>query len=1790
MASFRVPGVDDPSIQPTALAAAVPEVAAGRSIRVEAGRASGTFADISTEFAEVELTGGARLWTSAEQLGTDFGTRGARDGGSPVLSVVLPSARRSRDGGDSLAIQAIRTFEVQIAGAIADFIRTRVENGKERGGRLQQCVTPTAAAFATPKRLNGTAPVLVFLHGTASSTEGSFGGLWEAVGANRILRIDNPGARINHLFEFYDGRVLAFEHRSLSESPIVNAAALAAQLADVVPGNAELHLVSHSRGGLIGELLCRGMRQKAAPFDRFDLDLFADENRRSDLAGLRALGRVLAEQRYRISRFVRVACPAAGTTLADGRLDRYVSMLVNVAGKVTGLAADPTYKALTSLLAAVLKERTRPESLPGLEAMMPVSPLSQLVNRADVVTSADLHVLGGDLAIRGLWSALGALATDFYYQEDHDLVVNTPSMLRGTPRSQPVKYWIDTDGDVTHFNYFHRADTARRLEDVLTSGKADFHELEALPHEVAADSYQKRDGARLPLLFVLPGFMGSHLLVNGERIWADTARLARGGFKTLAEARSPEPDALVGAYAGLVQYLSATHDVVPFPYDWRLSAQENGARLARAIEQRIDDADAPQPIRILTHGAGGLVFEAMLSDPRGRAVWTRVCAHPAARAVLLGHPFGGAAAADLALLGRGPLIEGLAAIDLVHDAADLRAMFARFPGVRELAIASDTGKSAARRAAASTPFDPARVAIVVGSAAATPVALRIENGEPVLDTTSDGDGYARWEAIPELLRRQVQVAAVDHGGLVTAEEMRAAIVELLTTGRSPRLGALATAPSRGVTERGLPLRKLPMVPGDAELVAAGLGVQPPRRAPRRTPKVRVRVVHGNLSRASSPVVVGHYAQDVFANAEAYLDRQLNGRLRHRHEMRRYPEAIGAVAVEVQSEDAPTGEHPGAIVVGLGVVGELTPGSLMQTLEEGLTAYGADLAAARIQSRQAREARDAEGEAEASSLPAANADPLLSTPVTSLLVGSGEAGLSLRDCLHALLRGIQGANTRLEAPTIAARAAKEPPPLLRSRIETVDVMELFEDRAVEALRTLMVLSRDVEFAEYFEMAPVLVIGEEGRQRVSFEEQATWWQRLRVTEQDASIDPKFPTRRMVLKFEAYSDRARIDAFAVNSQRELANAFIGDAMATTAANEKLGRALFEMLVPNAIKERAPDRRDTVLLLDAAAAAVPWELLEDGLQRDRRAPRPMAIQAGLIRQLVDEHGRAQARPATGQGALVIGNPPVADSRFSPLPGAEEEARIVAAQLGEHERYAVRALIGGETTPTAILAALHEGPWRILHLAVHGVFDFPAVAESDRAREEPTEGPSRTVTGAVIGRHVYLEPADFNQMRYVPELVFLNCCHGGNTTGDLHTPRYPDLAANLATQFIRMGARAVVAAGWAVDDAAAQAFAQALYAELLNGEPFGNACATARREIHRRFPHVNTWGAYQCYGDPEFSLRRDGDGNESRALLCGRELIVEAEALASWAKVADDPEIPLVRQRLDTLVSGANEAWLRDARVLAALGLAYGELREFNLAIHYLTRANQAPKATLSLAALEQLANFQGRLAEHTWRDTPPKQRTRALRKEVDALFDGAKHRLTQLVALSPESAECHSLLGGLEKRRAMTLQGALMKKALGETARHYREAYRLKDEQRAADAFYPFSNLVVASLGQSWLAGTARGRGNAAAALSADVTTLRNLRREKEKTNATDYWSLIFLAESALLEALDAGTYVANRRPLLAAYRRAQRRGGSRRELDSAVTQIRCLALIASQSPRPADRKAMAFLDQFAAEVAKG
>jgi hypothetical protein len=185
--------------------------------------------------------------------------------------------------------------------------------------------------------------------------------------------------------------------------------------------------------------------------------------------------------------------------------------------------------------------------------------------------------------------------------------------------------------------------------------------------------------------------------------------------------------------------------------------------------------------------------------------------------------------------------------------------------------------------------------------------------------------------------------------------------------------------------------------------------------------ISVSVVHGDLRQADFPIAVGHYRGDVIVHAEAALDTALGGALRHRFDLGIYPGDIGT------SEIILDGVHPpGAIVVGLGPVGELTPERLRQVFAKALRRY-----------------------ALASLEDGANADKPRSAAFSALLIGTdGGAFGGLADSINSVIRSAIDANRSLTHSALADRVW----------IDKIEFVELYEDIAIRAARVVAELAR------------------------------------------------------------------------------------------------------------------------------------------------------------------------------------------------------------------------------------------------------------------------------------------------------------------------------------------------------------------------------------------------------------------------------------------------------------------------------------------------------------------------------------------------------------------------------------------------------------------------------------------------------------------------------------------------------------------------------------------------------------
>ncbi|MBX9630568.1 MAG: CHAT domain-containing protein [Burkholderiales bacterium] len=1748
---------------------------------------------LANDIIEIEFDGGVRLWMSGEDYkeqflkGTSRDVRAAGPIAPPATLQVLPSGMQSR-GPIGWVVKALRVFGIDLGEKTAQKIAHSVDTkatAKRPGLGLYACGIRYDTFFLgapQPGWGKDSQPILLFLHGTASSTWGSFGELWSPARA----------AERTALAKLYDDRVAAFEHASLSQSPIENAR----DLVKALPKGARLHVVSHSRGGLVGELLCRANRVGGTAFEATELEAYGaaldarakalKEPSAKDrhLAALKELNELLRQKQIVVERFVRVACPALGTTLASGRLDRWLSVIGSVCS--AALPDTPLSDWLSDIgdfIGSVISEKTDPATLPGLEAMMPDSGLIRLVNWPAAEVSGDLAVIAGDIAPDAWWAKLLVWVTDRFYDGEHDLVVNTASMSGGAKRTEQALLSFHQGAAVNHFNYFQNADSAARLVLAL-EGKASvdngFKPLVAPTAPIARALVLKPKPGPRPVVFLLPGIMGSELMVKKSTVWVDLPKLMFGGLAKLgvgaADVQPRQP--VVRYYGDLSRYLESSHKVIDFAFDWRLPPEAEAKRLAQAVSDELAAAqNAGQPIRLLAHSMGGLIARTMIANHPN--VWVDMCKRPGARLVMLGTPNGGSHAINEMIVGQSSTMKGLAILDLKHDLRELLEIVTQFPGVLAMlpkdlredyfdpavwakyaahagggwVVPPAKGLTDARRFRDTMDralVDPEHMVYVAGTSDATPAAMRFDEatGRIEILATTQGDGRVTWDSgIPPGVPTWYMNA--EHGDLSAYAPAFPAIQELLETGKTTRL---PTAPkvSRGVPALfPMPRDTDAVYPSEEVLTATMLGAKPRKRQaakPVETP-VSVSVLHADLAYAKYPVAVGHYTGDTIISAEKALDNALGNALSRRQQLGLYPGPIGTSAIFANPNLArdPTASPRGAIVIGLGTAGQLTAATVARVFRHGLLEHVLAVGQNRLAGAAGSTAAQTKFE------------------VSALLIGTGAGGISVADCVYALLKGVASANEALSGAGQIERFA------------TLEIVELFEDRAIQGIKAMQELRRNPDIDQAFVFNDKVQSASGGLRRVSFDEPAGWWHRIQVLGGGKDGEPGDGT----LRFSSVTRRARAEVQLQRTQLKLVDEFVEQAIRQTSDNELVARTLFELLLPNELKDQAPDQDNTVLLLDEESARYPWELLRDPLNPGRK---PNVVEHGVLRQLESFEYRETVRIVTENAALVVGDPV---SSFPPLPGAQHEAEAVARVL-RAKGTVVEELIN--PTASAVLQSLYQQPYRILHLAGHGVYRYllPGALDCDACGQQLPEGQLQQridegdrITGMVIGDNAFLTPLEVRQMRRVPELVFINCCHLGHIEGEApdearHNLRrdFHKIAANVSTEFIRMGVRAVIAAGWAVDDAAASVFAKRFYEEMLAGAPFGAAVRAAREEAYDAAPHLNTWGAYQCYGDPDYRLERDGGGFGGSASMnrhaSASEAVTALDNLASRLSLsANDPKVD--RDRLEELIESLKtQGYLSDPSVLAAAGRAHGQAEQFDAAIDYLRSALSVDNCTADSNDIETLANLEARYAVPVWESGDA---TRAM-----LLIDAAIERIEDLMRVaSPdelaEGAPLHeragansdrlALLGSAYKRKARISAGTERDKLLARSLDCYRRAYH------KAPAPYPLLNALTLELASGWQ----RSAGLPAARLKAIESEALRLEVELETAASTDrrFWTAATLSEAALVAALcHPGIDAAALDRARNRYRDAAKRG-SPRQLRSALDQIDILIHLADKKP---------------------
>ena len=1476
-------------------------------------------------------------------------------------------------------------------------------------------------------------PFLLFLHGTNSSTGGSFGEL--------------AGTELwKYIFKSYEQNVLAFQHETLTKSPLQNVAELVKQL----PSNAVLHLISHSRGGLVGDILSRFCidDENNAGFSAEEINYLKKEGRDEDVKYSKAIKDALKTKNIAVQKFIRVACPASGTTLASDRLDNFFNVTFNLIGLAIGGSANPIYNSFKNLLASVVDCKEDIGVLPGLEAMNPDSPFIKVLNypRPAAAIDSPLAVISGNSRVNVSFKALVVLASKLFFDSKNDLVVNTASMYNGTKRLKMVQYFFDEGVTVDHFHYFKNPKTNAALLDALrTNDNAlipGFVKLETGASMLAdRNAILKLDGGQVfkntvtgkrPIAVLLPGIMGSNLSKNGKLVWINYFRFLGGELNDLriSEKGVDAPSLIKTSYKKLADHLSTNYDVVTFAFDWRQQLND----CAKLLNDKINELMTyGQPIKLIGHSMGGvLVRDFILTHPD---TWQRLNGSNGFRLLFLGSPLGGSFRIPYVLYGKDPIIDKIAKIDIFHSKKQLLEIFSNFPGLLSLLPLTDDDqndfakeetwkKMSKANGDAAWPIpakkqldtfkayrdfinekvkdiDYSNAVYIAGRDKSTPSGYEIdENNNLVFFSTAAGDQSVTWETgIPKKMieNNSVYYSDASHGALSNDPSLFKSIDEILEHGST-----LLLKKTKPVI-RGAELQFRTPAVNDFDISAEGventiLGLGEEKVTEAGEMPIRVSISNGDLKYSSYPLLAGHFINDGILYAERAIDYNLRGVLTERYQLGLYPGEIGTSEVVITHQK----DFNGAIIVGLGDPGSLTAYQLTQSVEQGVAKYLLYL------NNQAPHIADGVG--------------IQQVGVSSLAIACSYGGLSVEKSIRAIVMGVQNANTKIRQT-------------LREGAKTVthlEFIEQYQDRALGCLYVLNEIEKEDDYTVniVFEKKRIKkLLG--SRERLPLDNTDEWWTRINVKLKEYEIRS---AKIKGMQFNISTGGAREEQRDLFTSREMIQELINDLSGNNQWTPQLAKTIFELLVPNDFKEQLKKQANINWIVDKDTASYPWELLQDSTHNAK----PLCINAGMVRQLATSDYRMKINSVTKDSALIISDPDL-KGFANQLQGALQEGELVNEILSSTD-FSTTKISRGSVSD--IIQALFSDDYKIIHLAGHGVFN-----------DDPSKG-----SGMLIGDNVFLSTREISQMSSVPELVFVNCCYLGKTDGaaeNLYRNRFK-LAANIGTQLIENGVKVVIAAGWAVDDAAALEFTNTFYQCMFDGDEFGQAVMQARQVIYEKYKYTNTWGAYQCYGDQFYTLRRGYKKQPQKEFVIAREAEIELSNLLNKLEITGyTTEAHLAE--LNAISTAVDKATIRNGEITELEALIYGGLCMYEQAMIKYESLLKMENASFSFSAMEKYCNIRPKFYVSEYGKNKNNQ------QDLIAKVDNVVNDLNLLINYSPTS-ERLNMLGSAYKDKALISSVKTQKvNAYKQAALQYYKAYNQKKEAYSLTNWLEIENILV-------------------------------------------------------------------------------------------------------------------------------
>ena len=251
---------------------------------------------------------------------------------------------------------------------------------------------------------------------------------------------------------------------------------------------------------------------------------------------------------------------------------------------------------------------------------------------------------------------------------------------------------------------------------------------------------------------------------------------------------------------------------------------------------------------------------------------------------------------------------------------------------------------------------------------------------------------------------------------------------------------------------------------------------------------------------------------------------------------------------------------------------------------------------------------------------------------------------------------------------------------------------------------------------------------------------------------------------------------------------------------------------------------RRLIVLVPHGPVALVPFAALTDARGRAFLERHTFALvpAASVFRYTAAKRAPEAAR------ALVVADPSAPKgSGLSPLPGAEAEARRVAARVGSQPLL----LTGSRATEGAVKRAAPESA--VLHFATHGLISEDRPLDSSLVLAEDGDNDGYLRVDEIFGLDLHAD------------LVVLSGCRTG--LGKLSG----DGILGFTRAFLYAGTASIVVSQWDVSDRATADLMERFYEAWRSGDGKAQALRRAELAARRRWPNPSAWAAFVLVGEP---------------------------------------------------------------------------------------------------------------------------------------------------------------------------------------------------------------------------------------------------------------------------------------------------------------------------------------------------